>query len=223
MNEKEYLQEFSSDEKSEIDSKHHEAFKLAVDTRKFEIELYWKRATYFWTFIAVTFAGYGLIQRLPEADRGFLEFFLCCFGFILSLGWFFANRGSKQWQENWEHHVDHLGDKVVGPLFKRVLRRRKPQTKLEWIDFIVTGPGKYSVSKINQTISFYIALMWLVLIYSSQSSWAVQQWPVTEQAILVLTVLAVVGIVYGARTYTGNYGHVISKRESKIIDEEANK
>ena len=163
MNEKEYLQEFGSDEKSEIDSKHYEAFKLAVDTRKFEIELYWKRATYFWAFIAVTFAGYGLLQRTQKADPGFLEFFLCCFGFILSLGWFFANRGSKQWQENWEHHVDHLGDKVVGPLFKIVLRRRKPQTTLGWINFIFTGPSKYSVSKINQIISFYIALIWLVL------------------------------------------------------------
>ena len=222
MNKEEYLQEFSSDEMSEIGSKHHEAFKLAVDTRKFEIELYWKRATYFWAFIAVTFAGYGLIQRLPEANRGFLEFFLCCFGFILSLGWFFANRGSKQWQENWEHHVDHLSDKVAGPLFKRVLRRRKPQTPREWIGFIFTGPSKHSVSKINQMISLYIALMWLVLVYNSQSSWAVKQWPVTEQAILILTVLAVVGIVWGARTFTGNHGHVINKRESIIIDEEAN-
>ena len=31
---------------------------FAADIRKFEIELYWKRATYYWTFIAAAFAGY---------------------------------------------------------------------------------------------------------------------------------------------------------------------
>jgi len=34
------------------------AYKLALEIRQFEIELYWKRATYFWTIIAATFAGY---------------------------------------------------------------------------------------------------------------------------------------------------------------------
>lgn len=34
------------------------ALEHALDIRKFEIELYWKRATYFWTLIAATFAGY---------------------------------------------------------------------------------------------------------------------------------------------------------------------
>lgn len=135
MDKEEYLKQFESPEKFEIDSKHVEAYKMAIDTRKFEIELYWKRATYFWAFIAVTFAGYGLVYRLPTADRGFLDFFLACFGFILSFSWFFANRGSKQWQENWEHHVDHLEDKVTGPLYKTVLRRELPKEPLQWLDF----------------------------------------------------------------------------------------
>ncbi len=222
MNKKEYLEKFCSEEKTEVDSKHVEAFRLAVDTRKFEIELYWKRATYFWAFIAVTFAGYGLIQRVPISERGFLDFFLCCFGFILSLGWFFANRGSKQWQENWEHHVDHLEDKVTGPLYKIVLRRSRPKGIMQWIDFLLTGPSKHSVSKINQLISLYIALMWLVLIYDSQSNWSIFSWPVTEQAVLLLTALAVIGIVLGARTYTGNHGHTVDERESLIVESEAN-
>lgn len=222
MNKEEYLQKFSSEDKAEINSKHVEAFKLAIETRKFEIELYWKRATYFWAFIAVTFVGYGLTQRLPVSERGFLEFFLSCFGFILSLGWFFANRGSKQWQENWEHHVDHLEDKVTGPLYKLVLRRGPPQSILEWIEFIITGPSKHSVSKINQLISLYITLMWLVLIYNSQDSWQISNWSIVDKAVLLLTFLAVIGIVLGARTYIGNIGHTIDERESSIIDKKTN-
>lgn len=43
--------------------KEEKALNQALDIRKFEIELYWKRATYFWTFIGATMAGFlGRIQ-----------------------------------------------------------------------------------------------------------------------------------------------------------------
>ena len=34
------------------------AFEKAWEIRNFEIEMYWKRANYFWAFIASTFVGY---------------------------------------------------------------------------------------------------------------------------------------------------------------------
>ena len=40
-----------------------EALRFALEIRKFEIELYWKRGTYFWAFIAVAFAAYGVTTR----------------------------------------------------------------------------------------------------------------------------------------------------------------
>ena len=49
----EYERDFLSDE-----TKKEKALDHALDIRKFEIELYWKRAAYFWTFIAATLAGY---------------------------------------------------------------------------------------------------------------------------------------------------------------------
>ena len=39
------------------------ALAYALDIRKFEIELYWKRATYYWAFIAAAFAGYALTYK----------------------------------------------------------------------------------------------------------------------------------------------------------------
>lgn len=218
MDKKEYLDQFKSDEKRQIDSKHIEAHKFAVDTRKFEIELYWKRATYFWAFIAVTFAGYGLAQKMTLPERNLISFFLCCFGFILSLAWYFANRGSKQWQENWESHVDHLEDKVTGPLYKTVLRRQKPEGKLDWLKFLLTGPSKHSVSKINQLISLYITLMWLVLVYNSQDSWNIKLWSIEERAIAILTILASIGIVFGARTSSKSPGNYIHTRKPEIVE-----
>ncbi|MCY9856137.1 hypothetical protein [Vibrio mediterranei] len=201
------------------DSAHAEAFRLAIDTRKFEIDMYWKRATYFWTFIAATFAGYGVVKRSPSEATAFLEFSLACFGFILSFAWYFVNRGSKQWQENWEHHVDRLENKVTGPLYKTVLRRAKPQGALQWIDFILTGPSRHSVSKINQLISLYITIMWGILVYDSQDSWRIFKWPGIEQIILLATLLACFGVFFGARTYAGDHGHTLHERSSTIVDQ----
>src|SRR5258706_16354530 len=48
------------------------ALQHALDIRKFEIDLYWRRATYFWAFIAAAFAAYAAVQSAqsltPEKD-----------------------------------------------------------------------------------------------------------------------------------------------------------
>jgi lipopolysaccharide export LptBFGC system permease protein LptF len=66
------------------------ALKYAIETRKFEIELYWKRASYFWTFIAAIFAGY-----LLKGSESELSFLIACVGLVFSFAWFLANKGSK--------------------------------------------------------------------------------------------------------------------------------
>ena len=60
----------SQDEYQRLFSEHRtEALKAALDIRKFEIELYWKRAAYFWTLIAASFAGYGAVQASQTLTR----------------------------------------------------------------------------------------------------------------------------------------------------------
>lgn len=57
--------------------KHIRAFTQVADIRKFEIEMYWKRATYFWTIIAVTFTGFF---ALSASNFFFIKMFSCyCF------------------------------------------------------------------------------------------------------------------------------------------------
>src|SRR5205085_3893705 len=76
-----------------------EALKYALDIRKFEIELYWKRAAYFWTLIAASFAGYFALQNVDPAKRNEPSIFIItCIGFVLSFAWYLVNRGSKYWQ-----------------------------------------------------------------------------------------------------------------------------
>lgn len=117
-----YLGEFNISKKRL--EKAHEA---ALDIRKFEIELYWKRSGYFWALVAATIAAYGLLLSSSMKDGRTLDFTtqifllgLSALGCIFSRAWLFASIGSKFWQANWETQVEMLEDEVTGPLYKSV-------------------------------------------------------------------------------------------------------
>ncbi len=153
--------------KSKFEGKEEKALTQALDIRKFEIDLYWKRATYFWTFIAATFAGFVAIQASTSETKIDLSIIISCLGFVFSFAWFCVNRGSKFWQENWEKHVDVLEDDVTGPLYKVVLSRNQNGNCKDKAVHLITGPSKLSVSKINQIISLYVTLLWGILAFYS--------------------------------------------------------
>jgi len=149
-----YLANFSRSARQE--DWQREALKQAHDIRKFEIDLYWKRAAYFWTFIAATFAGFVVVHREPNTFR--ISYTIACLGLIFSLAWYFVNRGSSAWQRNWEAHVDLLEDEVMGPLHKTVINRRT----YEFWD--LAGPYAFSPSRINQLLSLVVSIVWILLI-----------------------------------------------------------
>jgi len=139
--------------------KEKDALEIALATRKFEIELYWKRATYFWAFIATTFGGYVALL-----NHHFLLIFISSIGLFFSLGWHLVNRGSKYWQENWETHVSMLESKINMPLFECVLI---PKDSF----FNPKGHYPFSVSKVNQILSFIVSVFWfLIFLFSTLSA-----------------------------------------------------
>lgn len=136
-----------------------EALKIALDTRKFEIELYWKRASYFWVFIALLFTGYfSIFSSFISKPDNFSLFtsisltFISCLGFIFSYSWLVVNKGSKYWQENWEDIISCLEDDQIGPLFK-----------------IVKAPGDkpHSVTKVNHFLNKVLIGAWVILFIAS--------------------------------------------------------
>lgn len=133
-------------------SRRESAYRLALRTREFEIELYWKRATYFWTLIAATFAAYFALAR--ESSHPKMTFLAVCIGLILSASWFLVNRGSKYWQENWERHVDSLEDELSGPLYKTTIGRGR----YRFWEFCRGYP--ISVSRVNQLASLFVLCVW---------------------------------------------------------------
>jgi len=215
MKENEYKNQFGIEPVNK--EKVEKALDHALDIRKFEIELYWKRATYFWAFIGATLAGYGAVQASSIEIKNDLSVILACLGIVFSFGWFCVNKGSKQWQENWENHVDLLEDDVTGPLYKVVLGRPKPKCIKPWISNLITGPYEFSVSKINQMISLYVTILWIVLLCKSLPEFRLEAAINWEYVFVIgLTVLACIGFFILGKTDVGSYKHHAHKRESKI-------
>lgn len=128
----------NSSEKEKI----KEAYARSHDIRKFEIQLFWQRGTYYWAFILAAFTAHFVLLKflllgnskeginasfslkelcsLPSLSLFSLtvtSFFLLFFSFC----WVLINKGSKFWQINWEEHIDMLQTQFSGDLYKTIL------------------------------------------------------------------------------------------------------
>ena len=82
-----------------------QAMEWALAQRNFEIELYWKRVTYFWAFVAVAFAGYFSIVRDQTPNTPTNAFVVSCLGALFTLSWYWASRGASYWHISWDIQV----------------------------------------------------------------------------------------------------------------------
>lgn len=178
---------FSSDNHRKLEFKKHvvkQALKNAIKSREFEIQMYWKRASYFWLFVSTLWVAYGKLLY----DWGYLDgsfkfnqynhfslyqystlFVLSCVGFGLSVAWYFVNKGSKFWQENWEFQINLLENEIIGPSYKTILSEKDIKDR-SFFKQSLLGSFPYSVSKINVSIAFSSAILWLL----SSNIWVVQ-------------------------------------------------
>jgi hypothetical protein len=131
---------------------------LAADVRKFEIGLFWQRSLFFWGFIAAAFVGYAALTKdgANNNNNNDSALIVACFGFICSVAWSLANRGSKHWQEYWELEVEKIEFKVLGyTLFGKSAER---PSRHVWLK-----SRRYSVSKLAMALSDFTILVWLFL------------------------------------------------------------
>jgi hypothetical protein len=139
---------------SDLDSdktKMREAYTRAWQNRDFEITKFWTRSAYFWGFIAAIFTGYITVitSEFGEKARSMnLDVYLITLGLLFSIAWLLVIKGSKQWQQNWEAHIDRLEDEITGPLYKTVYR---------------SGKTFYSVSNVNKALAWIVLVVWIVL------------------------------------------------------------
>lgn len=133
-----------------------ELYKIAVNTRNLEIDLFWKRSLFFWGFITATYIGY---LKTPHCDY-LVRFILLNFGFLVSLGWYLINRGGKYWQENWEDVITNFETHVDKQhKFQNLFTKTWPlKNKCIW------GASEHSVSRITIGISWICTLLWAFIL-----------------------------------------------------------
>lgn len=97
----------SSENKPESLSK-TEIYKIALETRNIEIELFWKRSNYFLVLNTAVAAGFflkaGNDHQLP----------LGIFGLTIAILWLLVNAGGKFWQSRWERRL-HIAEESLNP------------------------------------------------------------------------------------------------------------
>lgn len=122
----EYKRLFKESEKNSHQSMWEKAYDMAADIRKFEIELFWKRATFFWAFITAIYVAYfQVLTQIHRRVHGYISLvILAALGLFFCVSWLLSSKGSKHWQENWEEHLNILEDNVTGPLYKTYLAEK---------------------------------------------------------------------------------------------------
>jgi hypothetical protein len=129
-----------------------EAFDIAHENRKLEIQLFWQRSLFFWGFVAAALVGYGTVYN----DKAEIEIVFALFGLVCSVVWSSGNRGSKYWQEYWEQKVTFFQHYTTGNIFYD--RSPKAPGFLE-----VFAPRRMSVSKLTMALSDYSVFLWILL------------------------------------------------------------
>ena len=188
-----------------------------MELRNFEIEMYWKRANYFWLFNAALLAGIAVVSKQPgsvcDPFNDVLRIAIEMLGVICSLAWILVNKGSKFWQQNWEFHVDQIEKIRKQGMYDVILCKGN----LSRISPFKEYP--FSVSKINQLVSCVMLLFWLFLFLSTTLLRSDRD-PV---CIVVVIALALICCLFlqctitsdfrGIKLQVGERGRMFSRRE----------
>lgn len=220
IDQQQYEKDFTTTNGKPDKKKFRRAVKAILKIRKFEIELYWKRATYFWAFIALVYTAYGLLETSRKS--GFaspLEWVVACLGLLLAVSWHLVNRGSKYWQENWENHLDILETKWLGPLYKTVISRppNDPFDLYHQFKSMAFGPGAYSVSKVNSTLSFVNIFIWCYLI-AKLFGITFGDIDLEERVMVMVTLIVIVVMCYVTRTDEEHHTDLQARRRKTEIN-----
>jgi len=165
--------------------------------RQFEIDNYWKRATYFWGFQLTAFAGLAL-----SADKGEFKppivLIVATLGSVTALASLLTAWGSKMWQENWERHVDLLEVEQEGALMEIVLTDRK---------------CRFSVTRVNERLNLLLMLGWLTAFIAAA---AVMICP--KLASLPARAASLVQIIIASAMLVGSFAILLLFTRSKLDD-----
>lgn len=174
-----------------------EEYKIAIDARNLEINLFWQRSVFYWGFIGAALVAYS---ELIDNHKT-VSFAVALLGCFLSVSWSMLNRGSKWWQESWEATVAEIGQEIAtksGSKIKLFQGGENPKDKT-WL-----GAIRFSPSKVTIGVSDVFCLFWLGIIvkdfylrfFGNTISVGIENLAYIILPIILLVILILLGI-YG--------------------------
>lgn len=153
-----------------------ELYKIALETRNFEISMFWQRSNYFLALNTVVAIGFFSLEKQVYAVL------LSIFGFLVSLLWFCVNLGSRFWQSRWEERL-RLVELDISPEIqffaadwntnyedaKAGLDSARHSRIRRFFDRLVLT--KPSVSFMMIVLSLVFVLLWLALLVTTPLAW----------------------------------------------------
>lgn len=126
------------------------------ELRSFELDLYWKRATYFWGFIIAIFTAYFITfdKDYDSLNKNY-RLIINGVGIIFSIAYYLVNKGSTYWAGHWERMIDSFEKINKTPLYLINQKEDNPEQLL--------SSYPYSVSRINNFISLFLICIWTFL------------------------------------------------------------
>lgn len=176
------------DMEDDIKTRLDKSLEIAIDNRKLEIELLWRRTLVFWGFIAALFVAVGTLKAYDPQ----LTIVLSSMGIVFSFIWSLVNRASKSWQESWEIKAKQIFDERYqsqSGLYKRL--EGNQDGVFPWL-----RPSKFSVSRLLIILSDYLALFWTGLTVYLVARDQLETWLPKGALGISFTVFSVLYIVY---------------------------
>lgn len=136
-----------------------EALKIIIDNRLFEIKMYWVRSTYFIAVMGAILTGYfTLADKLPQ-------FLMAAAGYLCAWVWFLSLKGSKFWQENWEHQAEEIQKKLKINIYDLlILKPTYPWNGPGWNPKQWLKAEWFSVSRLNGCLALFAICFWAIIL-----------------------------------------------------------
>ncbi|MBC2603552.1 RipA family octameric membrane protein [Puniceicoccus vermicola] len=134
-------------------------FRIALDCRNSEIDLFWRRSSHYWLFVGASLVAYG---ALKSQGAGY-AFVVASFGLVSSAAWMVSTVGSKWWIENWEKKLRKEAEGLdIQDLF---IPEQSIGERSGFIDCLVPIT-RYSPSRPAVLVAIFSTILWAVIFFS---------------------------------------------------------
>jgi hypothetical protein len=153
-----------------------------IDYQQKEADLYWKRSTFYLTFLGALFGAYFLNAKPGNYSNVFSTMLIESLGSVIACSWFLTNLGGKHWTNYWISKVKKFNKNI----------------------FTGNEVSYYSTLVVSIILSIFVLILWIVMYFGTLYSnyricGRLADIDVKATALAIFTVLCMIALFYFSR------------------------